>query len=89
MAIKKPTTADTALAFAEAPAKKKVVRSKSKPKKVAKKAPQTISGLVPDGDVRLTANVRSDLHMKLKMHSVLNRTTIGEILEELIEENIK
>lgn len=43
------------------------------------------SGLVPVGDVRLTANIREDLHLKLKIASAHRRTTIGEILEELIE----
>ena len=49
-------------------------------------APATkVSGLVPLGDVRLTANVRQDLHLKLKIASAHRRTTIGEIIEELIE----
>jgi hypothetical protein len=43
-----------------------------------------ISGLVPEGDVRLTANIRQDLHLKLKIASAYRRTTIGEIIEELI-----
>ena len=43
------------------------------------------SGLVPDGDVRLTANIRGDLHMKLKMRSVQERTTIGELIEQWVE----
>jgi hypothetical protein len=43
------------------------------------------SGLIPDGDVRLTANVRSDLHMKLKMRAVQERTTVGELIEAWIE----
>ncbi|HJV33938.1 hypothetical protein [Geomonas sp.] len=47
-----------------------------------------ISGLVPAGDVRLTANIREDLHLKLKIASACRRTTIGEILEELIEKHI-
>jgi hypothetical protein len=47
-----------------------------------------VSGLVPVGDVRLTANIRQDLHLKLKIASAHRRTTIGEILEELIESYI-
>jgi hypothetical protein len=42
------------------------------------------SGKVPTGDVRLTANVRSDLHLKLKIEVAKRRTTIGELIEELI-----
>jgi hypothetical protein len=47
-----------------------------------------VSGLVPEGDVRLTANIRQDLHLKLKIASAHRRTTIGEILEDLVEKYI-
>ncbi len=58
-------------------------------KPVPSKAPQKgVSGLVPEGDVRLTANIRQDLHLKLKIASAYRRTTIGEILEELIEKYV-
>lgn len=53
-----------------------------------KKTEQKGSGLVPEGDVRLTANIRADLHMNLKMYAVKEKTTIGEILEKLIEQHI-
>lgn len=43
------------------------------------------SGLVPQGDVRLTSNIRVDLHMKLKIRAVQRRTTVGELIEEWIE----
>lgn len=43
-----------------------------------------MGGLVPDGDVRMTANVRRELHLKLKMASAMTRTTMGELLEQLI-----
>ena len=64
------------------PARKKVAAPRAVPAPAAKK----VSGLVPDGDVRLTANIRQDLHLKLKIASAHRRTTIGEILEELIEQ---
>jgi hypothetical protein len=51
-------------------------------------AAKKVSGLVPDGDVRLTANVRQDLHLKLKIASAHRRTTIGEIIEELIDRHL-
>ena len=63
----------------------------SKPKKAAirtSKEAESKSGLVPEGDVRLTANIRGDLHMKLKMKAVVERTTIGELIEELIEKHL-
>ncbi|WP_224981165.1 hypothetical protein [Geomonas agri] len=54
--------------------------------KVAPKAGgKVVSGMVPEGDVRLTANIRQDLHLKLKIASAYRRTTIGEIIEELLE----
>lgn len=48
----------------------------------AKSAP--VSGLVPPDDVRLTANIRKDLHLKLKIAAAESRTTIGEIIEALV-----
>ncbi|MEW6351461.1 MAG: hypothetical protein AB1646_20605 [Thermodesulfobacteriota bacterium] len=47
------------------------------------------SGKVPKGDVRLTVNVRQDLHLRLKVEAAHRRTTIGEILEELIEAHVE
>ncbi len=47
--------------------------------------PKAVSGLVPHNDVRLTANIRSDLHLALKIEAATKRTTIGELLEQLIE----
>lgn len=43
------------------------------------------SGLVPVGDVRLTANIREDVHMRLKMRAVQERTTIGELIERWVD----
>lgn len=54
---------------------------KGKPPATSKPA----SGLVPAGDVRLTANIREDLHLKLKIAAAHRRTTIGELIEELVE----
>ncbi len=42
------------------------------------------SGLVPAGDVRLTANIRSDLHLALKIRAARERTTIGELIEDWV-----
>jgi hypothetical protein len=46
------------------------------------------SGNVPAGDIRLTANIREDLHLKLKIAAARNRSTIGEIIEALVEQYI-
>jgi hypothetical protein len=43
---------------------------------------------VPEGDVRLTANIREDLHLKLKIVAATRRTTIGELIEELVERHL-
>lgn len=67
---------------------RQVKRKKSAATK-AKAAEKKVSGLVPAGDVRLTANIRQDLHLKLKIASAHRRTTIGEILEELIEKHVR
>ena len=55
-------------------------------KKAAINSP--LSGKVPEGDVRLTANIREDLHLKLKIAAARRRTTIGELLEEMVEKYI-
>ena len=44
-----------------------------------------MSGLVPAGDVRLTANIRADLHLKLKIRAAEGRTTVGDLIEEWVE----
>ncbi len=43
------------------------------------------SSAVPEGDVRLTANIREDLHLKLKIAAARQRTTIGELIEQWVE----
>lgn len=46
------------------------------------------SGLVPENDVRLTANIRKDLHLKLKIAAAEKSTTIGELIEALVEKHL-
>lgn len=43
------------------------------------------SGQLPAGDVRLTVNIRSDLHLKLKIRAAEQRTTMGELIEDWID----
>ncbi len=90
--IKKPkVSAEDALSFATGGNQGKAGPTIAKTKKAAQRAIQKgdyTSGLVPEGDVRLTANIRGDLHMKLKMKAVQERTTIGELIEELIEKHL-
>ena len=82
MALKKPTLSDAAvLAFVEGDkAAAQPAASVS-----ASQAAGGKSGLVPVGDVRLTANIREDLHMKLKIRAARERTTVGELIERWIE----
>lgn len=85
---KKPSInalAGQAATFAEAPQATKSSQAIGQ----AGTRPAAVSGLVPVGDVRLTANIRQDLHLKLKIESAHRRTTIGEILEELIEHHLQ
>lgn len=46
------------------------------------------SGQVPEGCVRLGANIRADLHLRLKVLAATRSTTIGELIEELIERSL-
>jgi hypothetical protein len=80
--LKKPTLArEDVLEFAENAGRPPAVRVRSS----AVNAPKgQKSGLIPEGDVRLTANVRADLHMKLKMKAVQERTTVGDLIEAWI-----
>ena len=50
-----------------------------------KKKSDSRSTAAPAGSTRLTINMRDDLHMKLKMRAVQDRTTAGKLLEELVE----
>jgi len=81
-----------------APKKREKVKEREKPsapKPAVKEVPKAaagsrvktrpVSGLVPEGDVRLTANIRQDLHLKLKIEAAHRRTTIGDLIEELVE----
>lgn len=46
-------------------------------------------GRVPAGDCRLMANIRQDLHLKLKIAAASRRTTIGELLEGMIAKHLR
>ena len=82
--ISKPTLKNEALGFITG---QQVAARQGVGKGKAKEATQggSKSGKVPQDDVRLTANIRQDLHLKLKIEAANRRTSIGELLEELIE----
>lgn len=71
--LKKPQlTPSQVLSFAEGAAKRRAPAASK-------------SGLVPTGDVRLTVNMRQDLHLRLKIKAAEERTTIGELVERWVE----
>jgi hypothetical protein len=89
--VKSDINAEEALNFAAVDTSSKAGQPIARQSKATQKTIQEVdskSGLVPEGDVRLTANIRADLHMKLKMKAVQDRTTIGELIEGLIEGNL-
>ena len=84
--LKKPINSDAALAFAEGAQKAKTVEARGKGLSKSENAPNgRKSGLLPPGDVRLTANIREDQHLKLKIKAAQERTTIGELIEKWVE----
>lgn len=85
--LKKPTlSADAVRAFAEGGTSPEGQQGLGKGAARAEGAPAgQKSGLVPEGDVRLTANIRGDLHLKLKIRAAQERTTVGELIEQWIE----
>jgi len=94
--LRKPTlTPDAALAFAEGRTAQKADKAnedaasrKSAVKTSGEATASPLSRLPPAGDVRLTVNIRDDLHQRLKIAAVQRRTTVGELLEELVEAHI-
>ena len=94
--LKKPTLSNQdVIAFAERPSDAlqgdktaKVSKSKGGAKKITPDSPENLSGKVPAGDVRLSANIDQDIHLKLKIAAARERTTIGELIERLVQENL-
>ena len=76
--LAKPNTA-TIKAFAERGGNVTPMASK------AKASLGQTSGLVPAGDVRLTVNIRDDVHQRLKIRAVQERTTVGELIEAWVD----
>ena len=57
----------------------------TKPAKKIAPPGQTTAGMVPAGDIRLTVNVRADIHQRLKIRAVQERTTVGDLIEGWVE----
>jgi hypothetical protein len=58
----------------------------SSSQETASRAGKSPTYVTPEGDMRLNANIRKDLHLKLKMEAAQRGTTIGEIIESLVEQ---
>ena len=63
-------------------------RGLAAPQTAPRKGKASGSSAVPEGDVRLTANIRQDLHLKLKIAAARQRTTIGELIEQWVENTL-
>jgi len=86
VSISKPVLIAEALKFASEDILSPSHRvDKAKGIKTAPRGSKQVSGLVPIGDVRLTANINKELHLKLKIAAAKQRTTIGELIEQLLE----
>jgi hypothetical protein len=84
--LKKPIHRDAVLAFAEGAQDATKATAKVTGQSKSENAPKgQKSGLLPTGDVRLTANIREELHLKLKIKAAQERTTIGELIEQWVE----
>ena len=85
--LKKPTLAtSTVLGFAEAATSPPIDAARGRGAARSETAPVgQKSGLVPEGDVRLTANIRADLHLALKIRAAQERPTVGELIEQWVE----
>ena len=94
--LTKPNRAEAALAFAakgaqsgfeaDLPAGKGVDTTAAK--KTAVKGAESKSGKVPESDKRLTANISKRHHIKLKVAAAERDTTVGELIEELIDRHL-
>ncbi len=62
----------------------KIVKTKAQKEAVKKRIFHA-----PEGDKRLTINIKEDLHRKLKIAAINNDMTAGELIEALIEKHLK
>lgn len=82
--LKKPAlNADAVRAFAEGDQAGSQAEAKPSATKADKSRKRVFPA--PAGDVRMTANIREDLHIKLKIEAAKRRTTVGELIEQMIE----
>lgn len=46
------------------------------------------SNFPPEGHIRLNVNVPVELHQKLKVAAVMTRSTMGDLIQQLIREEL-
>lgn len=87
MALSKPSLAKPSLAKIQAFAEGATGAGNVATPAIARKTAPTgqKSGLVPAGDVRLTVNIRDDVHQALKIRAVQERTTVGDLIEAWVD----
>ena len=90
MALSKPSLAKPSLAkiqaFAEGATGTKPGAGTVTPMAARKAAPTgQKSGLVPAGDVRLTVNIREDVHKALRIRAINDKTTVGDMIEAWVD----
>jgi len=90
MALSKPSLAKPSLAkiqaFAEGATGSKPGAGTVTPMAARKAAPTgQKSGLVPAGDVRLTVNIREDVHKALRIRAINDKTTVGDMIEAWVD----
>ena len=50
--------------------------------------PRTADKAMPAGDIRLSSNIDRGIHLRLKIAAAKERTTIGQLIERLVDENL-
>jgi len=90
--LKKPTLSNQdVIAFAERPQGDQIAQADTGVGKVKKNPPdrpKSVSGNIPEGDIRLSSNIDRGIHYRLKMAAVKEHTTIGQLIERLVDENL-
>lgn len=82
-----------ALAFATGSDKKEntgvsMPKEKKVPKNASKKNENSRIFFAPAGDTRLTINIDTELHKKLKIAAIENGSTAGDLIEQLIKKHL-
>lgn len=87
--IKKTILSTTeALEFARGSINKGKIKDKIIAQPILNSSYNTRISFAPKGDKRLTINIKQELHKKLKIAAIEGGITVGEIVEQLVEDNL-